>query len=377
MRRWLSMLVPAGLVIASTALALGPGSTSTSPRESIHSAGMGIGFNLSHTHFALNRAPSCASQGQSADVSGQDAVVTHYNDPAVRAATVSILNKLHQEGASVVRIVFWFRASEDLALDGAHQAPDPLGLIVSKNGHIPDGYLANLIQLTEDIRKSGYKEVIAVLANQGRSNPTCRADGIWGGCYQSKFDDLTWSVKEEIIRALKSTQLSPLDVVFDIAGEDCFTHDDSLLERNLGHVSRYMIEHYLSTFADNKYTESCGGEDVQRTLRQLEYTGSFFMSLSHKPSFIDVHAYFPPGNRSAQVLLASEQLAKRLEIPWIIGETYADDQDLFETVKTMQEKNQLSDLHDIIVWPRTEHSACASDVDPGSILRWVAPVLLP
>ncbi|HEX5455293.1 MAG TPA: hypothetical protein VFX06_16005 [Stellaceae bacterium] len=339
-------------------------------------AEINIGYTITHVQVATDADAACAARGKGAAVSGQDALIAHYNDPQVRGAAIDDLGDLRRAGASVVRTVFWVSQAADVSLNKSASPRGPLARMIARNGILPEQYPKNLARFAADVQQAGYKLLVVVFGNQGRSAPHCRSAGRWGECYDPAYDARTWSAMAEMIRAVKTESLPRLRVVFDIAGEYCFANKPKMLvERNAEHYVRYMTARYHETFGDHNYIVSCLAGAHQAALAEaaIPYSAAFLSRLSPKPAFFDLHVYLNSPAPIEQVLVAADAAARRLGVPLIIGETFANNVVLFDVIKHMRAANRLDSLQDILVWPLRMGSKCSIDLKPTGVLNWVLP----
>jgi hypothetical protein len=241
---------------------------------------------------------------------------------------------------------------------------DPLGMLVATNGKLPVEQVNNIVAYVTDAKSIGYERFIIVLGPQGTSNPKCKRLE-WGDCYNQKYLNLTWSVTDQVVRAVQLPSLSGIDVVFDISPEACFPPSPKeLVDKNLESYSRYMIRNYRDTLGGQKFFSSCGAGNADRAILGLSGQQRMFNELDVRPSSIDIHVYDTDAAKVKKLLINADRVARELQVPLDVHETYYDHPNIFSTVSELLSSEELTSLRAILVFPRKNKSPCQIDVAP-------------
>lgn len=332
---------------------------------------LALGFTLTHLAVDVAAEPSCRAKGGSgATIRAQDNIIVRYDDPAVRERVRAMLRQMHAQGASVLRTNLWFRHAEDRAF--GPRARDPLGLMVASAGALPGRYLSQLERYLLDARQAGFEQFILVAGVQGRANPRCRAaGGEWGSCYEADLTPLSFGVVEQVVAHLQRSDLEGLKLIFDIAPSTCAPSDSARrVDRQLMAYARFMVKSYRERFGDRRFIASCGGNDARRAERGLAAQSAMYRALGVLPAAMDLHIYVTDRDAVTRLIDVAQREASGLGVPLIIGETYFDHPNVFDTLRT--QRGRWPALGTLLVWPRLEQSACHFSVAPPYAL---APIV--
>jgi hypothetical protein len=354
--RALALMMWAGLlVIALTAPSKGQGSACSS----LDTGYLAVGFTFTHLNIATNADALCQQQGVNASISGMQNIVLHYDDPQVRQSARETLRAMFAEGVTTLRTIIWYRHAEDALMERIAQRNDSLGLLVATDGQLSAKDMSNISSFVRDAQSIGFNQVVLVLGPQGTSNPKCRANGVFGECYDSGFTSKSWSVVEQLAKETHGPAFAGTNVILDIAVEMCFVRGSpQLLDRNLESFANFMLSHYRDEFGDSRFIMSCGGGAAARNQRMLENMTSFFQELKVRPAFIDLHLYLADRNAVESALLSADATASKLAVPLVIGETFVDHSDLFQIIAELRRSHTLTSLKEVIFWPLRKGSPC-------------------
>jgi len=332
-----------------------------------------VGFTLTHLHVDTSKEAECLELGTGtaetrvSTLHAADNIVQSYADPNMRAAVKSDIAQMVVQGATAMRTILWFYLAEDEKVaQKERNNPNSAGMVEATAGKLPDAIVSNLVQLISDAKSAGISRYIVSMGSQGTQNPKCRAGGDqaeWGNCYDPSLFKYSWTVTEQVAKALKSPRLSGIDVLIDIAPEGCFDPSlRTLLDRNLKDHASQMISHYRDEFGDRQFITSCGGGRSERSIRGLQGMEQLYMTLHTRPAAVDLHVYDKNQQDIAQMLEAADAAAKRLGVPMEIGETNIDHPYLFGTIHALLSNGKLASLRNVLVFPRRAASKCQIDV---------------
>ena len=194
----IALLLAAGMTAAWPQAATSP---SPAPLE--------VGFSLD---FFSVRTP--AGPADKAPLTRpEDNILLHEADPGAAARLEKLLRTMKDQGAGAMREHVWFRHAEDTAYHPRH---DPLGLLVATGGKLPQEEVDHLVAIAGLAKRIGYRRFVVVLGIEGSANPKAKKK-TYGDAYDSRFDDLTWSVTRQVVEATQSLAGPGFDLVYDIA----------------------------------------------------------------------------------------------------------------------------------------------------------------
>ena len=327
--------------------------------------GVALGMTLTHLSVAPDADALCSAGGSVASLAGQDNILLRYSDPQARQRANGYLRTMAARGASTLRDVVWFRHAEDNAAARAAAGRDALGLAVATDGRFPTGYIENIVALASDAKAAGFRRAIFVIGPQGAANPKCRQNKQWGACYDDRFEERSWSVVRQVAEALRTPALAGIDLILDIAPEMCFVRNSAQdVDRKFERYATHMLTRYRDAFRDDRFIMSCGGGSGPRNERMLRDTSALFDELGVRPAFLDIHLYLTEPRWLVPTLVAADGTARRLHIPLVVGETFVDHVELFQTIARLKGDGQLTSLAGIVVWPLRVGSTCAIGVPP-------------
>lgn len=320
-------------------------------------ADLRMGFTLTHESARAAAETECrAPHGSGASVSAANNIVGRYDRPEIRRNVQRMLSAMAAQGANSMRTILWYRHAEDAMM--AKRKHDPLGLAVATKGRLPDQTIRNLTDYIGDAKAAGYRRFIVVVGTQGTSNPKCRRED-WGDCYDDSLIASSWSVAEQVGTAVRNPTLAGIDVILDIAPTSCAAaRGEQLVARNLRRFSRYMVEQYHHVFADNRFITSCGAGNADRDIPELKARVDLFKELGVRPAALDVHVYDTDEPDVRRLLLSSDDMAKGLGVPVLIGETYYDHPNVLQVASELVAAGRIRPLTDLLVFPRRAKSAC-------------------
>lgn len=330
-----------------------------------------LGFTITHTKVDESSEATCSeANGGAGTTSPNYNIIKNYHRADVRKDTRSILAFMAAEGATAVRTVVWYRQAEDTVMQAYR---DPLGLLVAKEGRLPQPAIENLLTFALDVKGAGYRRLYVAIGSLGISSPKCRKKE-YGDCYESAFLPQSWSVVEQVVSALrKDGSLLPLETIVDIAPEDCFVPDGpQLVNRIVADFLRYMLTRYRDTFGNGGFVTSCGSTHALRAIPELNGLGRLYSELRVKPAAIDVHAYEREPKELRAVLTTASRVAREVGVPLDIAETYYDDPGVFAEIAALLRAGELGNLRSLLIWPRRAASACQIDVQAPYVLSTIS-----
>jgi hypothetical protein len=249
-----------------------------------------------------------------------------------------------------------------MAAARSKQAQDILGMPVATDGHLPEAYINNLQSFAADLVASGYVRYYVNIAPMGTSNPRTSASECKGGrgnCFNPDLMALDWSVAQQVISSLRAALGHKIDLVFDLASEQCLFDPNVELFRNYDSFVRYMLSRYKETFGSGGFVISCGAGNglAPKAVAGLRSLGERYRELRIKPAAIDVHVY--PTNLPAimSLLRTANEVADQLRVPVDIAETYANNELILSSVSDMVQSRQLN-LRTIMMYPTTAENQC-------------------
>ena len=260
---------------------------------------------------------------------------------------------MRDEGATVLRLHLWFKHAEQ----GRYRLLNPV------EGKFPAEELRNIIRVAATAKRIGYRRFIAVFGAQGEANPSCKRGSEWGDCYDSRYDALTWSVKEQTILALNPLCTPDFDIVYDIAPKSCPPGTATLLNRAFVHFDTFMLTRYRSEFHDSHFIISCNGGPAGGVPAVQEIT-ALYRELNVRPASIDAHIsvderrYPQDLVRARLVLTAASAAASSLDVPLDINETRDDDVYLLRLIEQLAASGQVTNIRQILLFPLREGSNC-------------------
>jgi hypothetical protein len=321
-----------------------------------------VGFNLLHSQIDVSKIDQCKTLGPGATLSAQNSITDHFENPAVRKRTISDLEAMAQEGATVFRTFVFFAPHPN------GDAITHLGVVSISDGPAHRQIVKNVSELVAQAQNAGYHHLFLAFGAMGTLAPNCFRQ-TWGDCFDAASITQTWAFEEPIIQAANRAAGPHFQLTFDLGNELCFDDADDLLDHQKRVFVKQITKLYVGTFRNRSFTISCHGPHLAGFVARLSSTYSAFRQWGTMPNVITLHLGDWGAADLTKVVLTANTIARSSDADVAVDETAYANSATYELLGHLKADGQASRLSNVLFWPTQIASGCHISVAPPYNMR--------